>query len=105
MYLLNRRDPPLIQLMLHKVFQEILPGITAEKVSKNIYYICISPQGRAENFIHVLTVFLKANQISEEDFNALDQLHYKTENELIQLVKSLQRKLNDKTRNDSFLIF
>lgn len=34
----------------------------------------------------------KANVISESDFEQLDSLHYKVENELLKLIESLQKK-------------
>jgi len=36
--------------------------------------------------------FMQANQISEEEYEELDQLHYKVENALLSLIKSLQKK-------------
>lgn len=48
-----------------------------------------------------LCSFLKSGQLSAEDFETIDELHYKTENELIQLVKSLQRKSGENIWNDN----
>jgi four helix bundle protein len=45
--------------------------------------------------------FFKSGQISDEEFDGLDRLHYKIENELIQLVKSLQKKQKDNSWNDN----
>jgi hypothetical protein len=36
--------------------------------------------------------FRAAGQISESDYQKVDQLHYKVENELLKLIESLQRK-------------
>jgi len=45
----------------------------------------------------------KANQISESEFEELDALHYKVENQLIKLIESLQKKKIDNDWNDSFI--
>jgi hypothetical protein len=47
--------------------------------------------------------FQKANQITGEEFEQMDALHYKTENELIQLIKSLQLKMKEGNWDDQFL--
>jgi len=35
---------------------------------------------------------MRADQISEEEYEELDVLHYKVENQLLRLIESLQRK-------------
>ena len=37
-----------------------------------------------------------------QDFQKLDELHYKLENQLLKLIESLQNKRNDRDWNDSF---
>lgn len=46
--------------------------------------------------------FYKAGQIKDEDFEELDKLNYKVENQLIQLIKKLQNKKNYEDWDDSF---
>ena len=46
--------------------------------------------------------FYKATQITKEEFEQMDKLHYKTENELIQLIKSLQKKMKEGNWDDTF---
>ena len=36
--------------------------------------------------------FNKTGQITDDEFNALDELHYKVENQLLKLIESLQKK-------------
>ncbi|MBI5182801.1 MAG: hypothetical protein HY999_00340 [Nitrospinae bacterium] len=36
--------------------------------------------------------FKQAAQITDEEYEKLDQLHYKVENELLKLIESLQKK-------------
>jgi Na+/phosphate symporter len=38
---------------------------------------------------------MQANQISEEEYEELDELHYQVENQLLKLIKSLQKKQKD----------
>lgn len=61
-------------------------------------YIALGSSGELHSCIFS---FFKSGHLSEEDFNKLDQLHYKTENELIQLVKSIQQKAKNKDWNDN----
>lgn len=44
-----------------------------------------------------------ANCFSTFLLNQLDSLHYKTENVLIQLIKSLQQKMKEGSWNDNFI--
>jgi hypothetical protein len=45
---------------------------------------------------------VKAEQLNEDEYRQLDELHFKTENELIQLIKSLQKKQKDGNWEDTF---
>ncbi|MEP7171422.1 MAG: four helix bundle protein [Bacteroidota bacterium] len=45
----------------------------------------------------------KMQQISDTDFENLDQLHFKVENELLKLIESLQLKLKEGNWEDSFV--
>jgi len=47
--------------------------------------------------------FIKAGQISEEEFESLDSLHYKVENGLISLIESLEKKLKEGNWDDRFI--
>ena len=46
--------------------------------------------------------FKQAGQISDDDYEQLDKLHYKVENELLKLTESLQRKQKDQEWKDTF---
>jgi four helix bundle protein len=46
--------------------------------------------------------FCKAGYITSEEYNKLDELHYKVENQLINLVGSLQKKQGNNDWNDKF---
>ncbi len=44
----------------------------------------------------------QANQITNDEHERLDQLHYKVENALLKLIESLQRKQKDEVWEDNF---
>ena len=44
----------------------------------------------------------QAQQISEDDYERLDKLHYKIENALLKLIESLQKKQTEKQWEDRF---
>ena len=46
--------------------------------------------------------FNKANIINNEDFERFDSLHYKTENELLKLAESIQKKIKDKDWDQNY---
>jgi len=43
-----------------------------------------------------------ADQIGLDEFEQLDELHYKVENQLIKLIASLQKKQKDEPWEDNF---
>jgi four helix bundle protein len=43
----------------------------------------------------------QADQITDEDYERLDQLHFKVENELLKLIESLQKKQKEKEWEDN----
>jgi four helix bundle protein len=47
--------------------------------------------------------FHQAEQITDEEYEELDELHYKVENGLIKLVKSLQKKQRGGDWRDQFV--
>ena len=46
----------------------------------------------------------KAGQITDEEYDTIEQIHYKTENELIKLIESLQRKQQMGDWETSFVV-
>lgn len=46
---------------------------------------------------------MQAGQISKEEYEELDELHYKVENQLLKLIESLQKKQKDGQWKESFL--
>jgi len=58
--------------------------------------------GSSGEFHSCIYSFFKADQLSQEDYEKLDELHYKVENALIQLIKSLEKKMKEGTWEDNF---
>jgi hypothetical protein len=48
----------------------------------------------------ILESFEQAGQITEAEYEKLDELHYKVENGLIKLIESLQKKQTEGTGDD-----
>ena len=59
--------------------------------------------GSCGDFHSCYESFRQAGQISDDEYESLDELHYKVENQLIKLIESLQKKQKDKIWEDSFL--
>ena len=53
--------------------------------------------GSSGEFHSCIVSFKQAGQISDEEYEQLDKIHYKVENELIKLIKSLQKNKKIKT--------
>lgn len=45
---------------------------------------------------------MQADQISKEEYEELDELHYKVENQLLKLIESLQQKQRSGQWQDTF---
>jgi len=86
----------------HSISRNIAEGYSRRSLKEYLNFLNIA-LGSCGEFHSCYYSFLKTDQISKEDYEKLDALHYKLENGLINLVKSLQRKLESKDWNDSFL--
>jgi hypothetical protein len=58
--------------------------------------------GSCGEFHSCYTSCKQAEQITANDYKRLDQLHYKVENALLKLIKSLQKKQTDEKWEDNF---
>lgn len=63
--------------------------------------IALASAGESVSGLHAC---LKAEQISKEHFTAADELAYKLENGLKRLIESLQRKRDEGTWDESFVV-
>ena len=85
----------------HSVSRNIAEGYSRKSLKEYLNFLNIA-LGSCGEFHSCYYSFLKTDQISKEEYEKLDTLHYKLENGLIKLVKSLQGKLENKDWNDSF---
>ncbi len=83
----------------HSISRNIAEGYCRKSIKEYLHFCNIALASSGE-FHSCITSFLKARQISEDSFEEMDELHYKMENELIQLIKSLQVKLKEGTWDD-----
>ena len=85
----------------HSISRNIAEGYCRRSLREYLNFLNIA-LGSCGEFHSCYYSFFKANIISEKDFETLDAHHYKVENELIQLIKSLQKKLKNGEWVDSF---
>ena len=58
--------------------------------------------GSCGEFHSCYTSCKQAEQIAADDYERMDQLHYKVENALLKLIESLQKKQTGKKWEDNF---
>lgn len=85
----------------HSISRNIAEGYCRKSIREYLNFLNIA-LGSSGEFYSCLVSFKQANQINELIFDEINQLHYKTENELLALIKSLQKKLKEGTWQDSF---
>ena len=85
----------------HSVSRNIAEGYCRRGIKEYLNHLNIS-LGSCGEFHSSYCSFLAAKQITQDDYERLDTLHYKVENELLQLIKSLQKKQIEGKWEDSF---
>lgn len=75
----------------HSISRNIAEGNCRRSAKEYIHFLYIA-LGSSGEYHSSIYSFLAASQITKTEFEQLDELHYKTENELIQLIKSIQKK-------------
>ena len=83
------------------ISRNIAEGYGRKNIKEYLLFLNYSLGSSAE-FHSSIHAFKEAGQISDDSFETLDSLHYLTENELIQLIKSLQNKLKKGDWENSF---
>jgi len=86
----------------HSISRNIAEGYSRRSIKEYHHFLNIA-LGSSGEYHSCIISFYKAKQISESEFEELDKLHYKTENELIQLIKSIQRKIKENNWDDTFI--
>jgi four helix bundle protein len=85
----------------HSISRNIAEGYCRKSINEYLNFLNISLGSCGEFHSSYLSLH-KSEYLSEEDFQKLDELHYKVENQLLKLIESLQKKRNDRDWNDSF---
>ena len=75
----------------HSISRNIAEGYCRRSIKEYLNHLNIA-LGSCGEFHSCYECFKQADQITDEEYEKLDDLHYKVENELIKLVKSLQKK-------------
>ncbi|OGF63595.1 MAG: hypothetical protein A2Y62_13320 [Candidatus Fischerbacteria bacterium RBG_13_37_8] len=75
----------------HSISRNIAEGYCRRSIKEYLNYLNIA-LGSCGEFHSSYESFFAAEQISKTEYEELDQLHYKVENELLKLIESLQKK-------------
>ena len=85
----------------HSISRNIAEGYCRRSIKEYLNHLNIA-LGSCGEFHSCYDSFKQADQISVEEYEKLDDLHYKVENELIKLIKSVQKKQKDGDWTESF---
>ena len=85
----------------HSISRNISEGYCRRSLKEYLNHLNFS-LGSCGEFHSCYVSFKKAAQISQDEYEQLDELHYKVENELLRLIESLQNKKKDQVWEDSF---
>ena len=75
----------------HSISRNISEGYCRRSLKEYLNHLNIA-LGSCGEFHSCYYSFKQAAQITEEEYEQLDQLHYKVENQLLKLIESLQKK-------------
>jgi four helix bundle protein len=75
----------------HSISRNIAEGYCRRSVKEYLNHLHIA-LGSCGEFHSCYESFIETQQISKEDYDKIDQLHYKLENCLLKLIKSIQKK-------------
>ena len=85
----------------HSISRNIAEGYCRRSLKEYLNHLNIA-LGSCGEFHSCYASCMQADQISKEEYEELDQLHYKVENQLLKLIESLQRKQKGGQWIDSF---
>ncbi len=84
----------------HSISRNIAEGYCRRSLKEYLNYLNIA-LGSCGEFHSCYESFKQCAQINEEEYEQLDQLHYKVENELFKLIESRQKKQRENVWEDS----
>lgn len=85
----------------HSISRNIAEGYCRKNLKEYLNFLNIALGSCGELFSGIIS-FKEIELIDESNFEILDELHFKVENELLGLIKSLQKKQNAGDWNDTF---
>lgn len=85
----------------HSISRNIAEGYCRRSLKEYLNHLNFA-LGSCGEFHSCYVSFKQADQITDDEYEQFDKLHYKVENELLKLIESLQRKLKDQSWEDSF---
>jgi four helix bundle protein len=85
----------------HSISRNISEGYCRRSLKEYLNHLNIA-LGSCGEFHSCYESCMQADQISEEEYEELDVLHYKVENQLLRLIESLQRKQRGGQWDDTF---
>ena len=85
----------------HSISRNISEGYCRRSLKEYLNHLNIA-LGSCGEFHFCYFSCKQAQQISEDDYQRLDQLHYKIENALLKLIEALQKKQTEKQWEDRF---
>jgi len=86
----------------HSVSRNIAEGYCRKNIKEYLYFLNIS-LGSVGELYSGMMAFREIDLISIEPFEKFDKMHYKLENQLIGLIKSIQLKEKEGDWDNSFL--
>ena len=85
----------------HSISRNIAEGYCRRSIKEYLNYLNIA-LGSCGEFHPSYCGFHQAGQVTDEEHEELDELHYEVENGLIRLVESLQKKQRGRSWTDQF---
>jgi len=85
----------------HSINRNIAEGYCRRSIKEYLNHLNIA-LGSCGEFYSCYESFRQAGQITDNQYEELDKIHYKVENSLISLIKSLQRKLKSGDWEETF---
>ncbi len=85
----------------HSISRNISEGYCRRSLKEYLNYLNIA-LGSSGEFHSCYESFYRANQVTRQEYESLDKLHYKVENELIKLIEALQKKQIEGEWKDTF---
>jgi len=85
----------------HSISRNMAEGYCRRSLKEYLNYLNFA-LGSCGEFHSCSESFRKANQITEDEYQKIEEIHYKVENGLIRLIQSLQKKQANGDWKDSF---